>query len=149
MGSTNCNIYVDDLAKLAVEEGKKTENNIIDAIGPETFTYRELVVEIGKIIEMRRPIISIPKSVGYFLGWIIGKIVGDVLITREEIKGLSADLLYTKSKPAAKTKLTEWAKTHCLTLGKRYSSELARRKNRTESYKNIALLFSFYFLLVL
>jgi len=44
-------------------------------------------------------------------------------------------LLCTRSKPAANTKLTEWAKKHYLTLGKRYSSELARRKNRTKSYK--------------
>ena len=36
-------IYVDDLAKLAVEQGRRDANTIIDAIGPETFTYRELV----------------------------------------------------------------------------------------------------------
>ena len=35
-------IYVDDLAELAVSEGEKTDNKIIDAIGPETFTYKEL-----------------------------------------------------------------------------------------------------------
>ena len=131
-------IYVDDLAKLAVEEGKRTENNIIDAIGPETFTFRELVTEIGKIIGKPRPIISIPNGIGYVMGWIVGKIVGDVLITRDEIKGLSAGMLCTKSKPAGNTKLTEWAKKHYFTLGKRYSSELARRINRTKSYKEIA-----------
>ena len=35
-------IYVDDLAQLAVEQGKSRENKIINAIGPEIFTYREL-----------------------------------------------------------------------------------------------------------
>jgi uncharacterized protein YbjT (DUF2867 family) len=43
-------IYVDDLAKLAVEQGQETANNIINAIGPETFTYRELVQEIGPLL---------------------------------------------------------------------------------------------------
>lgn len=130
-------IYVDDLAKLAIEEGRKTKNNIIDAIGPETFRYRELVAEIGKIIQKRRPIISIPDSAGYLLGWIVGQIVGDVLITREEIKGLSTDLLYTNSPSAGNTKLTDWVKKYHLSIGKRYASELARRKNRKKSYDKL------------
>ena len=36
-------VYVDDLAALAVAWGGAAEDRIINAIGPETFTYRELV----------------------------------------------------------------------------------------------------------
>jgi NADH dehydrogenase len=130
-------IYVDDLAKLAVEQGKKTENTIIDAIGPETFTYRELVEQLGVIIGKHRPIISIPPYIGYIAGLIIGKIVGDIMITREEIKGLMADLLYTDSLPTGETKLTDWARKNSAILGQRYANELARRFNRKESYDNL------------
>ncbi len=130
-------IYVDDLAGLAVEQGKETENRIIDAIGPETFTYRGLIEEIGKIIGKKRPIVSVPDPVGYFLGWVIGKMVGDVTITREEIMGLKAGLLYTDSPPAGNTRLTDWARENSSTLGMRYASELARRKNRVESYDKL------------
>jgi uncharacterized protein YbjT (DUF2867 family) len=130
-------IYVDDLAQLAVEQGKKNENIIIDAIGPETFTYRELVNKIGEIIGKKRPIISLPDSVGYFMSWLVGKMVGDVIITKEEIAGLKADLLYTQSPPAGHTKLTDWAKQNASTLGFHYSSELARRRNRTEAYEKL------------
>lgn len=121
-------IYVDDLAKIAVKLGKETENVIINAIGPETFTYRNLVSEIGRIIGKKRAIISIPDFVGYFFGWIIGKVKGDVVITRDEIKGLKANLLYVDSPPIGEIKLTEWAKENSSTLGIRYTSELARRK---------------------
>lgn len=130
-------IYVDDLAKLAVEQGKETGNRIINAIGPETFTYRELVKQIGQIIGKKRPVISIPDSCGYFFGWFVGKIAGDVVITREEIEGLKAGLLYTDSPPAGATKLTEWASENSSTLGVRYTSELARRRNRLESYERL------------
>ncbi|GCC10284.1 hypothetical protein IPdc08_00307 [archaeon] len=130
-------IYVDDLARLAVEHGTETKNQIIDAIGPETFTYRNLIIEIGKIIGKKRPIISIPDTVGYSLGWIIGKMVGDITITREEIEGLKADLLYTDSQPAGSTRLTDWARENASTLGIRYTSELARRKNRVKSYDRL------------
>ena len=130
-------IFVDDMAKLAVEQGKKSENVVIDAIGPETFTYSELAKTIGKIIGKERPVISIPDSVGYVIGKIVGKLVGDVTITREEIEGLSSDLLYTNSPPAGTTKLTDWAREHASKLGIRYASELARRKNRSESYNKL------------
>ncbi len=127
-------IYVDDLAELAVEQGGREENCIIDAIGPETFTYRGLVEAIGSAIGRRRPIVSIPAWLGYFVGALLGKIVGDVIITREEIEGLMADLLYTDSPPAGQTKLTDWMKENSTTLGVRYASELARRRDREKAY---------------
>lgn len=130
-------IYVDDLARLAVEQGQKKENCIIDAIGPETFTYRELIKKIGKSIGKKRLIISIPPSMGYFIGSVVGKIFNDVPITRDEIDGLMAGLLYTDSKPAGETKLTEWIKGNLSTLGTHYHSELARRINKKESYEKL------------
>ncbi|KCZ71475.1 nucleoside-diphosphate-sugar epimerase [Candidatus Methanoperedens nitroreducens] len=130
-------IYVDDLARLAVEQGQRTENCIIDATGPETFTYRGLVEEIGNIIGKSRPIVSVSPAACYFVGALIGKIVGDVTITRDEIEGLMADLLCTDSPPAGETKLTEWIRENSTGLGMRYTSELARRKNRTEPYDRL------------
>ena len=129
-------IYVDDLAQLAVTQGQSRENVIIDAIGPETFTYRDLVNTIGAIIGKKRPILSIPPALGYTVGWAVGQLVNDVLITREEIEGLSADLLYTPSPPAGSTRLTDWAARHAATLGHHYTSELARRRKRSQAYQS-------------
>ncbi|MCB8983015.1 MAG: NAD(P)H-binding protein [Ardenticatenaceae bacterium] len=131
-------IYVDDLAQLAVSQGQKRENVTIDAIGPETFTYRDLVATIGKIIGKKRPILSIPAGLGYAVGQIIGQLVNDVLITREEIEGLMAGLLYTPTSPPpeATTKLTNWVARHAATLGQNYTSELARRRERSQAYQS-------------
>ncbi|MEE8586015.1 MAG: epimerase, partial [Acidobacteriota bacterium] len=130
-------IYVDDLAELAVREGHSQENRIIDAIGPETFTFRELVQTVGESIGKRRLILSVSPRVGYLAAWLIGKMVGDVFLTREEIAGLMQDLLCTDSEPSGKTKLTEWVRRHADELGVRYASELARRSNRLEAYRDI------------
>ena len=43
-------IYVKDYARLAIEQGQNTDNVIINAIGPETYSYRSLVEKIGDII---------------------------------------------------------------------------------------------------
>ena len=127
-------IYVDDLAALAVTQGIGRENQIINAIGPQTFTYRELVAMIGQTIGAERPVISIPPWLGLQAGRILGWLMGDVLITAEEIEGLMGDLLYVDAPPAGKTRLTDWARRHAGSLGLRYSNELARRANRQAAY---------------
>jgi len=128
-------IHVDDLAALAVEHGAGRDNVTIDAIGPETFTYRQLVKIIGEAIGRKKPVLSVPPSVGYLAGWLLGKCVGDVMITREEIKGLMADLLHVDSPPTGTTRLTDWIRRHADSLGRKYTSELARRTDRTREYQ--------------
>ncbi len=129
-------IHVDDLAGLAVEQGKMRENVVINAIGPESFTYRELVTKIGRLIGKERPIISVPPWFGYAAGWLLGSLVGDVVITKDEIEGLMADLLHVDAPSAGHTVLTDWTRSHADALGRSYTSELARRKDRVSAYRS-------------
>ena len=127
-------IYVDDLAALSVEQGKKRENITMDAIGPETLTYRDLATVIAEIVGVKRPILSLPPALAYAAGWTLGRWMGDVMITWPEVKGLMAGLLCTDSPPAGETLLTVWAREHKDSLGVKYASELARRKDRAMAY---------------
>ena len=124
-------IYVDDMARLAIAQGCNGENAVVEAIGPEDFTYRELVDAIGAIIGCRRRIVTISPGTAYRFGRAIGRLVGDILITREEIRGLMAGLLHVDAVPAGTTRLTDWARENARTLGLRYASELARRRPGT------------------
>ncbi|MDH3292642.1 MAG: NAD(P)H-binding protein [Gemmatimonadota bacterium] len=121
-------IYVDDLAELAVTHGGRPANVTIEAIGPETFTYRKLVKTIGRIIGCPRPVLSVPPGLGYWVGRALGALKGDVVITREEIQGLMEGRLYVDAAPAGATALTRWVAEHRATLGVHYASELARRR---------------------
>jgi uncharacterized protein YbjT (DUF2867 family) len=132
-------IFVDDLALLAVEAAGSAENVVVDAIGPETFTYRELVSVIGDAIGRRRPVVSIPPALGVAIGRLVGAVVGDVVVTREEVAGLMQNLLVTSSPPAGHTALSQWILEHRESLGRRYSSELARRRNRQKTYEELRL----------
>ncbi|MBI5386483.1 MAG: NAD(P)H-binding protein [Verrucomicrobia bacterium] len=127
-------ICVSDLAELAVREADQRENRTINAIGPETFTYRQLVTELGRIIGCERRLISLPPALGYWCGRLVGWWQRDEFITREEIAGLMAGLLCVEAPPAGTTKLTEWARQHAATLGREYANELRRRRNRTAAY---------------
>jgi NADH dehydrogenase len=128
-------IHVEDFAALAVREGRPGPNRIIDATGPETFTYRALVERLGEIIGCRRPIVPLPPAIGWLAASILGLVVRDVMLTRDEIAGLMAGLLATDAPPAGTTRLTDWARTHADELGRRYASELARRRNREAPYQ--------------
>ncbi len=130
-------IFVEDLAELAVREGGGRDNTLTEAIGPESFTYRQLVQAIGRIIGKARPIVSVPPAVGYGLGRIAGAILRDVVITRQEITGLMAGLLHVDAPAAGRTKLTDWAARNADTLGTRYASELARRRDRKTAYERL------------
>lgn len=127
-------IYVDDLAALAVEHGMKQGNHVINAIGPETFTYREMVQTIGDIIGKPRPVVGVPPAMGHMAGWVMGKFLNDVVITRAEIEGLMSGLLYVDTPATASTRFTEWAKDNASTLGLQYTNELARRRDRRSAY---------------
>lgn len=127
-------IHVDDFAALAVEHGSITGNHLVDAVGPESFTYKELVQTIGGIIRCQPPVISVPPSLGYWVGRVVGLWQRDVFITREEVTGLMAGLLDTNTQPTGPTRLTEWAQANANRLGRQYASEMARRRDRTAAY---------------
>ena len=129
-------IYVDDLAVLAVEYGEKSGDFIVNAVGPEIFTYRNLVETVAKIIGKPRPVISVPPYLAYLAGLCIGKVMNDVVITRPEIQGLMSDLLCVDTPPTAHTYFTDWAKGHSNTLGLKYTHELARRLDRISDYES-------------
>jgi NADH dehydrogenase len=128
-------IYVDDLAAVAVEKALGGRDEVIEAIGPETFTYRGLAETIRRALGLKRLIIGVPPELGYWGCRIVGLMVGDVVVTREEIQGLMEGRLYAEAPPLGKTKLTEWIGSHRDTLGLRYTSEMARRIDRSSEYK--------------
>ena len=120
-------IYVDDLAQLAVSQGAGETDVVVNAIGPETFTYRELVSMIGKAIGRPRPMIPLPPWLVYGAAVALGPLLDDVIITRDEIRGLMEGRLYVEAPATGTTALTSWAREHSAGLGRKYASELARR----------------------
>ena len=129
-------IYVDDLAAAAVEKAAQTKNEVIEAIGPETFVYRELVRMIATKLGLHRAIVGVPPALGYLATRFLGTLLGDVIITREEIRGLMENRLCVDAPPLGTTRLTDWVERHKATLGRRYTSEMARRLDRASSYRS-------------
>jgi uncharacterized protein YbjT (DUF2867 family) len=130
-------LHVDDMAALMIDHAHRTGNTHADAVGPEGFEYRELVRTIAGILGVRRAIVPVPPTLGYWVGKLVNPMVKDVVITREEIEGLMRGLLDSDAPAAGNTKLTDWAVEHRDRLGRRYASEVGRRVKRDEAYEAI------------
>ena len=123
-------VFVDDLAQLAVNAGAGSEDVVLDTVGPETFTFEEMVRLIARRVGSRARLIHIRPSVALLAARMAGWLVRDVVLTRDEIDGLMAGHLVSADPPTASTRFTEWLEAEGATLGRRYASELGRHYRR-------------------
>ena len=119
-------VYVGDLASIAVDCAAKVKGEVVDAIGPENYTYRELLQLIVSTLGRRRLLMNIPPVLGILLGRIIGLGLRDVLLTRDELRGLMANKLTSNRKPNGTTLLSKWLAENRDAVGRAYTSELKR-----------------------
>ncbi len=119
-------VHVDDLAALAIENALGGDDVVLDAVGPETFPYERLVRSIRDAVGSGARIIHVSPRIGLAIGRLIGRFVGDVVITRDEIDGLMADLLVSHDPPTCSTRFSDWLRRHACDLGAAYASELSR-----------------------
>ena len=119
-------IFVEDLAKIAVETASLKGSQIIDAIGPETFTYAEFLKLIGNELNRNIAYIRTSPSLGIFLGKVIGLFVRDVVLTNDELNGLMMNKLTSNQAPNGKTSFSQWLRENKDAIGSGYTSELKR-----------------------
>ena len=119
-------VHVDDVAELVVEGVYRKDNYVIDAVGPDIFTFREMVELIGKKIGAQRPLLSIPPRLALLAAQFLSLFVGDVILTPEEVDGLMAGLLVSKEPPRGKTHLADWLEKNRGRVGAKYASEIKK-----------------------
>lgn len=119
-------VFVDDMAEIAVNAANCGENRIIDAVGPEIFTFNQLVKLIAERVGSRSRIIHLRPGLALLMSRIISVAVRDVVITKDEVEGLMAGLLVSRNPATGKTRFGEWLDKNRNTIGRIYASELKR-----------------------
>lgn len=119
-------IHVGDLARLCADLGGQEDSVTVDAVGPQSVTFRELVAAIRTAVGSRAVIVRAP-------GWLIppmsaalGAALRDVLLTTEEYQAMAAGLADSAAPATGQTVLTDWIAEHGPDLGRAYASELDR-----------------------
>lgn len=119
-------VYVGDVAAIAVGCARNPRPEVLDAIGPEAFTFEEFVRAMSARIKPNVRLVRMPPAIGLALGRAIGLAVRDVILTKDELQGLMDGLLTSGHAPNGPTRFTEWFDRHRDDIGLAYASELAR-----------------------
>jgi len=119
-------VAAEDVAEIAVSAASREENITVDAAGPETVTFAELVDEISIAVHRRPPFVYLTPGLFMPAIKIVGLFVHDTVLTREEVDGLMAELLVSAEPPLGTTRFDDWLLQHGETLGLQYMSELER-----------------------
>lgn len=121
-----CPIFVDDLARAAVERADTQENEIVDCIGPECFTFRELVRTVAVNTGARALLFRTSPKTAYRLSGMLSWIIGEPVVTPDEIGALVDNLLYVEAKPIGRMSLADWVAKERDSLGRDFASEIQR-----------------------
>ncbi len=119
-------IYVEDMARLIVDAVDQTNNTIVNAVGPETYAFQDLVALIARTANRPVKLAHVPAGLAYLATWATGFFVDDVVLTWEEYQGLMADLLAPEGPSTGQTRLSEWLAHNHEQVGRTYASEVAR-----------------------
>jgi NADH dehydrogenase len=119
-------IFVEDLARIAIEAGHSSQNTVIDAVGPKIYSFEELVRLLAQAVRSRAAILHASPALALAATRMLGAVLHDVVLTRDELDGLMANLLISQSAPTGPTCLSRWLVDNAAVLGTRYASELAR-----------------------
>jgi len=119
-------IYVEDMASLLADSVEARGNSVIDAVGPETFEFEELVRRIAREVRRSVRVVHMPAFLAYVGTLVTGWMVGDVVLTWEEYLGLMSNLLAPEGAAAGATRLSEWLATNRESVGTQYASEVGR-----------------------
>ena len=119
-------VHIDDIADLAVGGGSLAEPMIVDAAGPDTFTFREFVALVREAIGSRAWLVPMPVAASLFAARTIGLVVRDVVLRRDEVTELEAGLMRSTAPPSGTIRLADWLAANAGLLGRRWSNELDR-----------------------
>jgi len=101
-------VYVGDVAR-AVEIASRNDKavhqfvdgKIIEAGGPDIFTYREMMELVLKYSNRWRPILSLPFGVGLMQGFVLEKLPLNLFtVTRAQVEQLKSDNIVNISPPS-------------------------------------------------
>jgi uncharacterized protein YbjT (DUF2867 family) len=119
-------VAAEDVAEIATWAAEQTDNITLDAAGPDTMTYAELVEGIAIAVGRRPHLVVMPPRLTLWAADLISRYMHDVMLTRQELQGLMDELLVSAEKPRGTRRIDNWLLTNADLVGRSYASELDR-----------------------
>jgi NADH dehydrogenase len=119
-------IHVDDLARLCVRLGASDDTVTVDAVGPQSLSFRELVDAVRKAVGSHAVVVPVPGRVLTATSRAMGVVLRDSLLTPDEYHAMADGLADSDAPATGSILLTEWIAENASELGRRYANELVR-----------------------
>lgn len=119
-------IHIDDLARLCIAKGSERYDSVIDAVGPESPTFRELVTTVRNAVGSHAHIVRVPSAFVPPMARLLGLVLHDVLLTRDEYGAMASGLAATSGAATGSTALSVWLTENASVLGRHYANEIDR-----------------------
>lgn len=119
-------IHIEDLAHLAVDLGPQRTDLLLDAVGPERPTFLRLVSMIKEAVGSGARILRMPGVLIPPLSMVLGLVLHDVLLTKEEYLAMADGLADTDGPATGNVRISEWIRENAGQLGMAYANEIHR-----------------------
>ena len=119
-------ITLHDTGEIIAEAALASDNMTIDAAGPEILTFQELVSRIAGAMGRRARVVHVPPWLALALLGMVSRVMREVILSRDELAGLMAELLVSQESPRGRESVSEWLRQYGDQLGRSYASEVAR-----------------------
>lgn len=116
----------EDVADIAVWAGAEAGNVTVDAAGPDTMSYADLVDSVAIAIQHKRRIFFTSPGITLVAARWVGRYAKDVILTPQELAGLMDERLVSAEPPRGHRRIEDWLLRAADTLGTTYASELSR-----------------------
>jgi NADH dehydrogenase len=115
-----------DVARIAFESGREARGRTFDVAGPEAIAFKSLVRAIRGAVGAHARIVHVPTPVARALARAAGRLLRDVVVTREELDALTSEQLVSVEPPLGTTRFDEWLLGEADTLGESFVSDRRR-----------------------
>ncbi|HSI98126.1 MAG TPA: NAD(P)H-binding protein, partial [Gaiellaceae bacterium] len=119
-------VSVRDTARICVELGARDDDTVVDAAGPERWTFDDFVASIARAVDARARVVHSPLRMALGVAKVVGIVLRDVVVSRDELDALREGLLVSHEPPLGTDRFDDWLDENGAMLGRRYTSELAR-----------------------
>ena len=117
-------VHVDDLATLCSDLGARTDTTVVDAVGPESLTFRQFVEAIRAAVGSRSLVMPVPGMLIPVLAGALNVALRDTLLNADEYRSLAAGRADAAGPATGTTVFTRWVQAHGAELGRHYLNEL-------------------------